>query len=361
MVKRDLTFRPLDEHDCQQFLTLYEAVHGIEKPVEWFTWKYVDTPEIDHIPIIGAFDDGILIGVRPLFVIPLRDRSWEGLGLEQSDAMVHPAYRRQGIFSELVTQTIERYETEENAVFFSFPNAASWGAYRKLGWQRVGPVNEGFNFHRIGSLGAERGKLPQKLARVADTIGNGFETLSRVGSPPPAGIQTDIVDGVPAKRIASLARRSQPLTIHTNRTRSFLEWRFDNPDWDYTTCIGTVNGTDTAALIVGTGVKNGIGQITRIVDIIPVTGDRLWERTIDWLLEEVRRIHATSTVFVVPADRVPKQIRRRNGFISDRTEPLHRFSAETDLVIRPVTEGSIPERLTQREAWSPTFIEYDTS
>lgn len=357
----DLTIRPLEEEDGQQFIGLYEIVHGTQKPMEWFEWKYATNPEIDHVPIIGAFAAGTLIGVRPLFVVPLRDRDWRGLGLEQSDAMVHPEYRRQGIFSSLVERTVERYETRTDSVFFSFPNAASWGAYKKLGWKRVGPVREGFNLHRPGSIGAIRKGIPDRLASTGDTLGRSIQTIAGLGYPQPNGIETTINTDVPADRIAALASRSRPLTIHTDRTSEYLRWRFRNPDWDYTTFIGQIDGIDTAAIITGTGTNGSVGTITRVVDIIPVTGDQEWDRTIEVLLGEVLQTKSETNVFVIPADRIPSSIRRRYGFFSDHKLPLSMVTEQTDLVVRPIADGIASSRITDRSAWSPTFIEYDTS
>ena len=329
--------------------------------MRWFEWKYVTNPEIDHVPIIGAFDRGELIGVRPLFVVPLRDRDWRGLGLEQSDAMVHPEYRRQGIFSSLVERTIERYESETNGVFFSFPNAASWGAYQKLGWKRVGPIQEGFNLRRPGSIGAFHGHIPTKLAYSVDLLGRSVQAVAGLGYPAPNGIETTINTDVPADRIASLAARSRPLTIHTDRTREYIRWRFQNPDWDYTAYIGQIDGIDTAAVIIGTGTNGTVGRITRVVDIVPVTGDSEWNRTVETLLGEVLRAEAGTNVFVIPADRIPSSVRRRYGFFSDHRMPLSMVTEQTDLVVRPIAEGIPTDRITDRSAWSPTFIEYDTS
>ena len=357
----NITIRPLEAGDDREFLSLFETVHGTRRPVEWFEWKYVTNPVIDHVPILGAFDESTLIGVRPLFAIPLRDGEWRGLGLEQSDAMVHPAYRRQGIFSQLVERTIERYKTADVGLFFSFPNQASWAAYRKLGWKRVGPVIEGFKLYRPGSIGATRGIVPEQLAQTADTIGQAVQQLSGIGYPEPAGIETDLVAGVPAERIASLAATQRPDTIHTDRTEAFLDWRFRNPDWHYSTVIAHQHGTDQAAIITGTGTNGAVGTITRIIDIVPLIGHHNWERSIDVLLGTVIDTHSNSNVFVLPSDRIPQAIRRKHAFFSDHRKPLSMVAEPTDLVVRPVSTGLPEERVTKRSAWSPSFIEYDTS
>ncbi|MFC6757485.1 hypothetical protein ACFQER_13440 [Halomicroarcula sp. GCM10025894] len=51
--------------DRAQYIDLYADVLGSwQHSPEWFDWKYVSNPYVDHVPIVVATADGDLVGAR---------------------------------------------------------------------------------------------------------------------------------------------------------------------------------------------------------------------------------------------------------------------------------------------------------
>ncbi|MGM0606680.1 MAG: GNAT family N-acetyltransferase, partial [Halobacteriota archaeon] len=142
MSETEYTIRPFEDRDRKGFFRLFEHTFGQKKSDEWFEWKYVDNPYVDHVPMYVAELEGELVGARPFFALPIAREGWIGLALQPGDTMVHADHRGQGLFTRMTEAALETYVDSDVDLIFNFPNAKSGPGYRKMGWEVVDRIRE---------------------------------------------------------------------------------------------------------------------------------------------------------------------------------------------------------------------------
>lgn len=131
--------RLAEPRHVQGFIELHNGIFGGwgPKAEEQFSWKYIDNPYFEGIPVIVVTHGGLIVGARGYFALNINIGGRLFLGLQSGDLMVHPDHRRKGLFREM-----NRYGTRvlsgPNTFFFSFPNRGAQKAYRRQkGWVGV--------------------------------------------------------------------------------------------------------------------------------------------------------------------------------------------------------------------------------
>lgn len=354
--------RPYQPADKDSFLALYEHVHGEAKSDAWFAWKYTDNPFLSGTPMMVAEHEGRFVGARPLFALPLRIGHRRLNALQPADAMVHPDHRRQGVFTAMVEAAVDQARSDGIDLLFTFPNAQSGGAYRKLGWQSVGTVPECYRIERPGTLLAAASSIA-RIPGLPQAVTRGVEGARRSRSPAPApvGIRTHIDPGAPTESLSRLYAKHIPEEIHADRRPSVIDWRYGNPDWSYRTLLGYLDGDLSGAIVTGTREKASDVTVTRCVDLLPLAGGQQRDSTLERLLHDVLASLPESTLFVLPGNMLPNAITGALGFRRGDTFPTSTFSHPTDLLVEPLSGRIAKSEVSRFEMWRPTFFEYDTS
>jgi len=124
-----ITYGKLDmARDKGKHLELFRDVFDKEMSEELFAWKYQDNPhQVDHESclIYVAKDGDKVVGARSLFPGRVYYKGSWYLGAQAGDTMVHPQYRGQGIFADLLKLSIEDLQARELNVLYNFPNQYS--------------------------------------------------------------------------------------------------------------------------------------------------------------------------------------------------------------------------------------------
>ncbi len=135
MTTRAWTARPITPDDRDGVLDLFRRVFGEEDATpEWWDWKYLANPAG---PAIGYVAE---VGTRIVGQYAVFPRRFSGDGREMfmalsGDTMVHPEFRRQGMFVELARRTYETASSQGIDIVFGFPNANSHSGFiSALGW-----------------------------------------------------------------------------------------------------------------------------------------------------------------------------------------------------------------------------------
>ena len=133
--------RPYLEGDEVQILRLRNKVFGDLDPVrrlpDVWKWQFRENPAGHGFCSLAEDDDGNIVGQYA--AIPSRfsiDGKQARLAFAV-DAMTHPQYRRQGLFTALAQDLYDRVEAEHNiSTVWGFPNQRVLPAYNKrLGWR----------------------------------------------------------------------------------------------------------------------------------------------------------------------------------------------------------------------------------
>ena len=117
--------------------TLYESVFNLQMPLELWRWRYLDN-QVDNVAILLAFsdDDQELAGQYSLCSLPMKLNNQEIVGSFSLDTMVHPAFRGQGMFTELAIDLYNRIAEDGIPLVYGFPNVQSHHGFSKyLGWK----------------------------------------------------------------------------------------------------------------------------------------------------------------------------------------------------------------------------------
>lgn len=360
------TIRWFQPEDVDAFLDLYTDVFDewLVGPA-WFSWKYTDNPFLDHVPILVAERDDELVGARPFFALPMALSGDERIALQPADTMVHEDHRGRGLFTRMTDWAIDHYTDREPAFFFNFPNDQSLPGYRNLGWETVG---EESRFYRIQHpervLTARNGNQRSRVAgMISEPLVGAYNSLCEAiaSQHVPRDISISEHETIPVSELASIYRRSIPNEIHAVRNETFLEWRFDNPHWEYTTYL-TEDETEPVAVVVGdsVGLTTGI-RVTRIVDVLPIDDDRTDEQMLA-LLARTLKDFSTSDVFVAQSSVFPSQVLGQLGFYSDEWPPLSYVTRGRTHTVRPLGEWVIDGvDIRQPRNWLLSFVELDTS
>ncbi|WP_340101191.1 GNAT family N-acetyltransferase [Salinibaculum salinum] len=284
--------------DTEEFLSLYSTVMGAEKQESWFDWKYKENPYTDHVAmIVGVFEERI-VGARPFFALPVSINGKHQVALQPGDTMVHPDHRRQGLFTRMTEQAIERY-ADDHPFFFNFPNHQSRPGYLKLDWEIVSERSSYYRIENPGNVGKSETdqRAIQLIRKIGTPIAQGYYDLRDFTASEPSQITIRTESEPPAKELATLYRTSPPDRIHALRDEQFYQWRFNNPDWEYTTYITDGETGPEAAIVTGTAV--GSDPITtKFTDVIPL--ETASKNALRGLISHILADYTKTDLFVAP-------------------------------------------------------------
>lgn len=353
--------RPYEPGDRDEILSLYEVVFGRTKDAEWFAWKYENSPYVDHVPILVATAEGAVVGARPFFALCMSCNRTHDVVLQPCDAMVHPDHRRQGLFTRMTERAIERYRSDCR-YFFNFPNDLSLSGNRKLGWRSVSKL---VSYYRIENPARVAGaQSDSAFARIAGELGTvlarGYYRFRDTLSTSPSGISVRTEDEIPTEELTALYRESVLNEIHVVRDERFYGWRFENPEWNYTTYLAETDEGIQAAIVVGTSTDSG-PTTTRFVDTVPLesTSESLDKVLIETILTDL----SDTDVFCTRAQGLSESVLHSFGFRGDDTLPLSLLNTRTNHAVRALNDGWEPHGvdITDPDNWRLTFAVHDTS
>lgn len=357
----EYTIRQYRPGDREGFLSLYSAVMDEEKQENWFAWKYQENPYTDHVAMmVGVFEDTI-VGARPFFALPVSINGEHKVALQPGDTMVHPGHRRQGLFTRMTEQAIERY-AGDHPLFFNFPNHRSRSGYLKLDWEIV---SERLSYYRIENpekIGRSRSehKAIQLLSRIGSHVAQGYYHFRDFTASVPSQINIRTESEPPAKELATLYRTSASDKIHALRDEQFYQWRFNNPDWEYTTYVVDGETNPEAAIVTGTSADSDT-ITTKLTDIVPL--ETASKDALRGLLSQILTDHTETDLFVAPPQGIPDAVLREFGFHAGTTPPLSFLTTQTTHVVKALTNSWTQNGLdtTSPDNWHMTFVERDTS
>lgn len=356
------TIRPFRRGDVDDFLSLYESVFE-PTTEEWFSWKYRENPYAERVPMYVADSGDRVVGVCPFFALPLRVGEDTVLALQPADAIVDPDHRRQGLLTRMTEAAIDHYERHDAAVFFNFPNQASKGAFEKLGWVDVGTVTTHYRVQDPVAL-APDGSGVDRLGTPGTVLTSAYHAVrDRLTRSTVDDVTVRTHDRVPAAELASLYDDGAAEEIHAVRDERFYRWRFDNPNWRYTTYLARRDGRLVAGLVIASGTSDGV-QTVKIVDALPMDGDDDRDAALCHLVFRVLSDHRDADVIAAWDGTLPDDVLDQLGFRPDDHFPLSREATPTVVVARGLEGESGSLRgvaLDDRQNWRLSFVEQDTS
>jgi|GEM_PF-298550 len=341
----DPTIRWYEPGDVEQFLTLYETVWGTQKGPAWFDWRFLENPAASGVEMVLAETDGQLVGAEPVMPYRLRAGDRTVAARQPVDWIVHPEYRRMGIFSSM-TERLVAGLSEDASLLFNFPNEALRPGIERYGWRMIDTVGARYRVQDPRAA-LEMGPsstsvaVSKRAARLGSPlVRRGLGLLDRVGSPSDA-VTVERARGVPAGTVSSLYAENVPEQMHVPRNRAFLEWRFANTRWEVETYVANRDSDVVATGIVATESIDG-HDLVRLLDVQPMTTVAGDADAFESMLAALVEAHADAAVLKLPTGLYPG-VCRRHGFVCDDGFLFSRLSATTYHAVRPLEGDSISD------------------
>jgi len=231
MAETKVVIREFESNDFDGVMALVRSCYGAAaEPPDWWRWRHQELAPQDCTMFVAA-DGEKIIGMRPLALFPYFLQGSLVKGALFSAVMVHPDYRRLGIFSRLVKACIEE-AWRRGAVFVTtMPNDLSYPGFMKLGWRDPGDRTLLIQPLDMAALAGKKIKpawLAPALAGIAQIMLNAIV--------PRRGRQ-----GLELREEASFDASAEALServgkkfngIILHRTCGWLNWRFKANPWN---------------------------------------------------------------------------------------------------------------------------------
>ena len=219
----------------EQLADLFRICFGRNIPERYWEWKYVRNPAAPKdTTVVVAMDGGRIVGARPFQFTEMWLGNERITAAQHTDTMVHPEYRRGGVFSRMTEYAIQGLRDEKCELSYGFPGPESRGGFLKQGWKAVVDTMPLFQVVRPDNL------LAYKLRNRSLSTALGFlyrmlpadQTKPTLNEPELFGGEVfncfpDVLTGVDSLR--------DERTIDIVRSERYLRWRFDeHPEFTYT-------------------------------------------------------------------------------------------------------------------------------
>jgi GNAT superfamily N-acetyltransferase len=260
------------------------------EPPEWWRWYHFGEGS-GEVRVLIAKIDGKPAGMQPLTVLPFARGTERFSGAVLTGGMVHPGYRRRGIFRALVRESVHAAFGLGASFVTTMPNADSYPAFRSLGWKDPG----------------ERTLMVRPLLRGPRSATRRVEIRSAERAEP---------DWV---ALGEKAFPSDPPLLQIREPRSF-GWRyFENPMRRYHVLEARSAAGELLGVAVGTTQRRRGLPIGFIVDFLAVPGDAarelfdgilaaLWDEGARFALAVVSEMRLAAQMKAAGFRRVPAAI-----------------------------------------------------
>ncbi len=330
-----MEIRRYQPEDFGGLLGLVQACYGKRaEPPEWWKWRHFEhNPEATTIWL--ACDGSRIVGMRPMSSF---DYSLGGTPLRGalfSAVMVHPEWRRRGVFTRLVKEASLDAWKKGCAFATTMPNDKSYLAFKKLGW--TDPGDRVLMMRVQLPLTHLIYKRPVMRDERSATVGEVFSCF-------PADV------GIFTQRLAS----NFPGLI-LRRDQGWLNWRYRRQPWNqYRRFIARDSSGNPVGLAVTNRHKRKGLEIGYIVDLLseaPSYSSRLIHESVDSLERDGVRV-----ILAIVSPGVLSDALAREGF---RCLPAWGSPKKFHTVYQVNPDFSLPEPIKRINNWYQTLGDWD--
>ena len=228
--------RPWEKSDgVEPIVQLYHAVYERNLSAAHYRWKLLDTPWSLSTPNIWLADTGRQL-VGHYAATPLRFKLGDqNLTIGHTgDAMTHPDFRRQGVFTAVAQAAHDRWAAEGTPFMVGVPNDKWLSRRAPLGYHEQFSLNWFWRPLRPARLLSHRFRLPALLRRVAAGTDRLWNLLWEIPLGQGRAVHVSSVDR-PGRDIDHLWQNLQEYypALYV-RDRAWLTYRYtDAPSVDY--------------------------------------------------------------------------------------------------------------------------------
>lgn len=339
MVQFD-SVRVFKEGDQQGILEIMK-VSGIERKNESWLWEYKNNPYGNLIGV--AEHKGNVVGHMALLPTYIKLGDTVIRGSQAVDLVVHPKFRRQGIFLAIGKMLTKEAGDRGIDVAYGFPNAPAHPGHLKYGWfdicrvpVMIKPINlkktsnflDGYTGLRFLTKYRLSRSIAKSMLQIGLMIAGSYSRISNRfkydHSLRNAEIHTiDLFDDR-IKDFWEKASRDYPLIVI--RRKEYLNWRyFEKPDVKYTVLLAERDKKALGYVVLLIRDEKSL-RVGYIVDIMAFSRDStVFHSLILEAIEDFRKKNVDSIVCWMMNNsiaRIPYKILKNNGFITVSSNPL---------------------------------------
>jgi len=316
---------PADLPAIIELLGLCLGEGGIPRTEGWWRWKHEANP-FGPSPVLVAEADGRIVGLRAFMRWLWRAGDRVVPAIRAVDTATHPAYRGQGIFTDLTRNLLDVVRAEAEFVY-NTPNRRSGPGYLKMGWVDHGRVTV-----------SVRARRPFRMLR---SLSNGAgRTASPVEDDTPVIEGRRVRDLLAAPCLETFLSPGTGARYETPRDPGYLRWRYvDIPGFRYHATWEA--GRRSAAAVIWRIKRRGDLRELRVVELLVGEG-RAAVGHATGLIRGVVRASGCDYASAMTAPSTPERTAlRRAGFL---TVP----GLGPRLVVRALGTGIPPDRAAWR-------------
>jgi GNAT superfamily N-acetyltransferase len=316
--------------------------NGIERTNEHWFWEYKNNPFGHHIGV--AEHNGQIVGHMALIPTYMKVGDKTIMGSQAVDLLVHPKFRRQGMFLALGTMLTNEARKKQIDITYGFPNAPAHSGHLKYGWVDVcrvplliKPINIGkvasildkyktvrfLNKHKIS-----RNVIKLILHIILPTINFFSRILNRIGDNRDLkNVRISTIESFDDRIDDFWKKVSSDYNIIVARNKKYLNWRyFRKPNVKYTVLLAEKN-SEILGYIVLRSISQENLRLGYIVDILASLDEKVViQSLILKSIEHFRKENVDSIFCSMLNNNLAAgtyyNILRYNGFIPVSSNPL---------------------------------------
>lgn len=316
----DITFRKYQIGDEKGLTLLAKAVWGAKFNEDYWKWKYLENPLRDNFSYVATYNNDDIVGFVGGIPWRLIVKGKELLGGQVADMMVHPDWRKKGIFFPINRKNLEEIKARTR-LHYGFCDPASHRIYKKLfHYEGFHPLKmeKIINIKSFAWQALKQRKVfnSSKMLNLIPKILSSRILLSSKNNKP---LCTDLV----VKRIDQFDDRFDELwekvcmkfNIATIRDCQYLNWRYiRHPQFHYTVLGAEEDGTLSGFVVVRCDKKDGMLR-GLIIDLLVDPDREMTARVLIGESLEFFRSQKVSTIITWMFENNPIYgLLRQNGF-----------------------------------------------
>jgi len=268
--EREWTIREYQEGDEEQILQLRGIALSGSRNKEWWKWMFRDGPAGPAIISLAVVKQRIIAQMASIWVmIQIGDKATRGT--HGVDLMVHPDYRRQGVFTALGKKGQEDLLNRSRSITYGTPNDQSRpGFVNRLNALPICEVPLLVKVIDWGAVLKQRYKFPALAGKI---LGNIWERITnRKPSLKAAGIIVEEVFSFDEQIDKFWEKASRIKNIMIIKDMKYLNWRYiAKPGHEYR--IFLARKQDEIAGYVVLKLQEGARSIGYIIDFLTLPGE----------------------------------------------------------------------------------------
>lgn len=317
--EREWLIREYREGDEEQILKLQGIVMSDSKDKQWWQWMYRDGP-LGPARIFVVEAKQRIIGHTAMIFVPIKIRDQVTRSTHGVDLMVHPDYRRQGLFITLHTNLLGAVSARRGGISYGTPNDQSRpGFVKRLSLMEICEVPRLLKVVDWGIVLKSRYRIPVFIGKL---LGSAWERMTGcVSLGKDIGIEIEEVFSFDERIDKFWEKASKMKDIMVIKDMKYLNWRYvAKPGKEYKILIAKKQQEIVGYTVLK--VEKNVPPRGYIVDLLIVPGEsRVAEALITRAIRHLKEDGAATVSCWMLPDTPYYRTLKKLGFVR-RTGPL---------------------------------------